>query len=157
MLFPTHLIAGYVLGYGLRLPPIPAAIGAALPDLIDKPLAMLGLVEIYHSVGHSALVLVALLPITLLSRAWIAVWLGWASHLVLDVIHVVVNGRPEDAVFLLWPVVVRESSLGLGPTEFFFYYLWSHSFFIELPIWIAFGYVVWQEYGPREPDTQRVR
>ena len=153
MLFPTHVIAGYLLGNALRLPAIPAAIGAALPDLIDKPLAMLGVVDIYHSVGHSALVLLALLPVVLLGRAWLAGWLGWASHLALDVVHVIVNGRPEDAVFVLWPVVVRESTLGLGPIEFFFHYLWTPAFFLEIPIWIAFGYVVWREYGSNESPT----
>ena len=150
MLFPTHVVAGYVLGHGLRLPPVPVAIGAALPDLIDKPLAILGVVGIYHSVGHSALVLLALLPFVRLGRAWLAAWLGWASHLALDVVHMVVNGRPEDAVFLLWPVVVRESSLGLGPIDFFFHYLWTPAFFLEIPIWIAFGYVVWRQYDAGE-------
>jgi len=153
MLFPTHVIAGYVLGYGLRLPAIPAALGAALPDLIDKPLAMLGVVGIHHSIGHSALTLLALLPVALLGRGWLAAWIGWASHLVLDVVHVAVNGRPEDAVFVLWPVVVRESSLGLGPLEFFFHYLWTPAFFLELPIWLAFGYVVWQQYSDGESGT----
>ena len=147
MLFPTHVIAGYLLGYGLRLPVIPAAVGAALPDMIDKPLAMLGIVETYHSVGHSGLVLLALLPVVLLGRSWLAAWLGWASHLVLDVVHMAVNGRLEDAAFLLWPVVVWEPSVRLGPIDFFFHYLWTPAFFLEIPIWIAFGYVVWRQYG----------
>lgn len=147
MLFPTHVIAGYLLGYAVRLPAIPAAVGAAIPDLIDKPLAMVGVVEIYHSVGHSALVLLALFPVALSNRALLAAWLGWASHLALDVVHVVVNGRPEDAVFLLWPVVVRDSSLGLGPIDFFVHYLWTPAFFLELPIWLAFGYVIWRDVG----------
>ncbi|WP_096390325.1 metal-dependent hydrolase [Halopenitus persicus] len=151
MLFPTHVLAGYVVGYERRLPPVPAAAGAALPDLIDKPLAILGIIEIYHSVGHSALVLSAALPVVLFGRAWLAVWLGWASHLVLDVAHMVVNARPGDAVFLLWPVVVRESSLGLAPVSFVDHYLWTPGFFLEFPIWIAFGYVVRRQYAAGDP------
>ncbi|SDX89044.1 hypothetical protein [Halopenitus persicus] len=147
MLFPTHVVAGYVVGYGRRLPPVPAAAGAALPDLIDKPLAMGGVVGIYQSVGHSALVLAALLPVVLCGRAWLAAWLGWASHLVLDAVHMAVNARPGDAVVLLWPVVVRESSLGLGPVPFFRHYLRTPGILLDVSIWIAFGYVVRRQYA----------
>lgn len=148
MLFPTHVVAGYLVGRGLRVPALPAAAGAALPDLVDKPLAMAGVVDIYHTVGHSALVLLAFLPVARSRRAWLAFWVGWASHLLLDVVHMGVNGRPDDAVFLLWPVVVRESSLGLGPIAFFDHYVGTPSFYLEIPVWIAFAYVAWRKVRP---------
>jgi hypothetical protein len=114
---------------------------------------MRGVVEIYQSVGHSALVLSALLPVVLFGRAWRAAWLGWGSHLVLDAVHMVVNGRPGDAVFLLWPVVVRESSLGLAPLPFFRHYLRTPGILLDLSIWIAFGYVVRRQYATGDPPT----
>jgi len=104
MLFVTHLAAAAVVGRRPGLPAIPLLVGAAAPDLIDKPLGAAGVTELYHSVGHSALALAALLAVALYSRAGAplapappataAVAAGWASHLLLDAVHVALNGRP---------------------------------------------------------------
>lgn len=142
MLFATHLVAAALLGRATRLSPRWLICGAALPDLVDKPLATLGLVDLFHSVGHSAL----LLPVALLI-AWTgargrAVAVGWGSHLMLDALHIVVNGRPNDALFLVWPLAVPSDPLAIPPGEFFFYYLWSPSFYLEFLVWGAAGYAL---------------
>jgi hypothetical protein len=144
VLFPTHLLAAAVLGRVRRLSPLWAVAGAALPDLVDKPLGMLGVTDLYHSVGHSLL----LAPLVLLALrsgpAGTALALGWASHLALDALHVVVNGRPDDALFLLWPVVVPPSPPAIPPGAFFFHYLWSPSFVLEVGLWLGVALVVFR-------------
>ncbi|MFT4880726.1 MAG: hypothetical protein ACI9CA_001210 [Natronomonas sp.] len=147
MLFPTHVIAGYVLGHRLRLPALPAAAGAALPDIVDKPPAMLGLLDLYHSVGHSALVFLPVLVAGLVvspGRAWIAVCVGWVAHLALDATHMLVNGRPADTAFLLWPAVIHYPDIEFGPLEFFAFYIGSPSFFIEMVVWVGAAALVWR-------------
>lgn len=148
MLFPTHLVAAYVLGaeYDLSVPWLLA--GAALPDLLDKPLAGLGIVETFHSVGHSGVVLLVLLPVLREKRAGRGIWLGWGSHLLLDALHLVVNGRPHNLRFLLWPAVELTDPFGLPPIAFTLQYLWTPSFFIELGIWVVAGYVLVRRNRP---------
>lgn len=135
MLFATHLLAAGLLARRVRTSIGWAVVGAALPDLVDKPLASLGVVELFHSVGHSALLAVVMLPVAFLGRAGLAAALGWASHLLLDAFHVVINGRAGDALFLVWPFAVPPTPLAIPPGDFFFYYLWSPSFFVEVAIW----------------------
>ena len=135
MLFPTHLLAAAVLGRVSRLSPLWLVVGAALPDVVDKPLATVGVVNLYHSVGHSALLLVVAVPVALAGRAGLALAVGWALHLLLDAVHVVLNGRPGDAVFLAWPLAVPADPLALPPGSFFVYYLGSPSFYLEAVFW----------------------
>lgn len=137
MLFPTHLLAAAVLGRVSRLSPLWLVVGTAVPDVVDKPLAMVGVTSLYHSVGHSALLVVVALPLALSGRNGLSAAVGWALHLFLDTVHVVVNGRPADAVFLLWPAVSPTDPLALPPGSFFTYYLWSPSFFLEVALWLA--------------------
>jgi hypothetical protein len=137
MLFVTHLAAAAVVGRLSRLPTVPLAAGAATPDLIDKPLGAAGVVELYHSIGHSALVFAVLVPLALYSRLGVAVALGWASHLLFDVVHVVLNGRPGHALFLLWPLARSSDPLGLPPVAFVRHYLWTPSFYLEVVLWLA--------------------
>jgi hypothetical protein len=139
MLFVTHLVAAVALGRRVVLSPAWLVVGAALPDVVDKPLAMAGVVDLYHTVGHSALLAVLAVPAAMAGRRGLAVAVGWASHLALDTFHVVVNGRPEDAVFLVWPLTAPATPLKLPPGQFFLYYLGSPSFFIEVGIWLAAG------------------
>jgi hypothetical protein len=138
MLFATHLVAAAALAqWSRRSIPLSVA-GAALPDLIDKPLASIGVVDLFHTVGHSALVvLVVLAPVASYDRRARAVAVGWASHLALDAAHVVINGRPLDALFVVWPLAVPPDPLAIPPGEFFYYYLWSPSFFVEVGLWTA--------------------
>jgi hypothetical protein len=138
VLFATHLVAAAVLAERSRLVPWPLVAGAALPDLVDKPLASLGVVDLFHTVGHSALLVVVLVPVAAVSRRGLAFAVGWALHLALDALHVVVNGRPTDALFLGWPLVVPPDPLAIPPGEFVLFYLWSPAFFLEGLVWAAF-------------------
>ncbi|MFO7927341.1 metal-dependent hydrolase [Natronomonas sp.] len=137
MLFLTHLAAAAVVGRVSRLSTPWLLVGAALPDLIDKPLGALGVVELYHSIGHSVLLALLLVPIALYGRAGAAAAIGWGSHLCLDAIHVVINGRPGHALFLLWPFVEPADPLAIPPGAFFWYYLGTPSFYLEVIVWIA--------------------
>lgn len=137
MLFPTHLVAGYLLAFRWDFPPYWVVAGTALPDVVDKPLAMAGVSDLYHSVGHSLLALAGALAVLALGRAAVAVWLGWASHLALDAAHVIVNGRPEDVRFLAWPLLEYTPTVTLPPVEFAVYYLGTPSFYAEVLIWLV--------------------
>lgn len=163
MLFPTHLVAAYLIGRRWDLPTVPVVAGAALPDLIDKPLAIVGVVDLYHTVGHSLVTLAALGAIALLAgsriaprerarvgtgnRRWLAVWVGWASHLALDALQMVVNGRPDDLRFLLWPFVHHVPAVQLPPLAFASYYVGTPSFVLEVGIWVAFLAVLLRDRG----------
>ena len=163
MLFPTHLLVGYVLGRRWDLPALAAVAGAALPDVVDKPLAMAGVVGLYQTVGHSLLALVVAGVAVGAGRsgrhrwtgrsAWragvdgswlagpsaLALLVGWASHLVLDAVHMTVNGRPADVQFLAWPLLRHVPAVQLPPVEFMFHYLWTPSFFLEAATWVGIG------------------
>ncbi|WP_324760860.1 metal-dependent hydrolase [Haloarcula montana] len=143
MLFLTHLLAAALVGRWSRLAPLWLIVGAALPDLVDKPLAMAGVVDLYHTVGHSALVVPLAVAAAYTGRTGAALAVGWGSHLFLDALHIVINGRPGDALFLGWPLVTPPTPLAIPPGEFFVYYLWSPSFFLELLLWaVAVGIAV---------------
>ncbi|EMA04581.1 hypothetical protein SAMN05443574_11679 [Haloarcula vallismortis] len=137
MLFPTHLLVAALLGRVSRLSPLWLVVGTAVPDVVDKPLGAVGVTALYHSIGHSALLVVVALPLALSGRIGLSVAAGWALHLLLDTVHVVLNGRPGDAVFLFWPVVTPTDPLALPPGSFFVYYLWSPSFFLEVALWLT--------------------
>ena len=145
VLFPTHLLAAALLDRVTRLSPWWLVVGAAVPDLLDKPLASLGVFELFHTVGHSALVAVpvALVLATRGARRR-AVAVGWLSHLALDTLHVVINGRPTDAYSLAWPLARPPTPLGIPPGEFFWYYLGSPSFVLEVGIWLVGLVVLWR-------------
>lgn len=142
MLFPTHLVAAPLLRAASGLSLFWLAVGAALPDVVDKPLGMVGVVDLFHSVGHSLALLVVLVPVALYSRAGLAAAAGWGSHLLLDTVHVVVNGRPGDALFLTWPVVVPPDPPRIPPGEFVWHYLGTPSFFLEAVLWVLLAVVL---------------
>ena len=145
MLFPTHLLVGYAIARRWDLPALAVVAGAALPDVVDKPLGMAGVFGLYQTVGHSLLALaVAGVAIAAgrsgrLRRLGVALWIGWASHLVLDAVHMVVNGRPGDVRFLAWPFVHHVPAVDLPPVEFAFHYLWTPSFYLEVATWVVVG------------------
>lgn len=170
MLFPTHLVVAAGIGVGSRLravasvsstgtasqPPLSIGwlvVGAALPDLVDKPLGMSGVTELYHSVGHSALVLPAMVIVALANRRGLALAVGWGSHLFLDALHVVINGRPSDTLFLGWPAVVPPNPPAIPPGEFIWFYLGSPSFYLEVLLWLAVGGLVVWSLWLRAGDT----
>lgn len=142
MLFPTHLVAAALVSRVSGLSALWLVVGAAVPDVVDKPLAMVGLVDLYHSVGHSALLVVVAVPVALASRAGLAAAVGWASHLGLDALHIVINGRPGDVLFLGWPLTVPSDPLALPPGSFFLYYVGTPSFFLEVLLWVTLGVVL---------------
>ncbi|MFO8114899.1 MAG: metal-dependent hydrolase [Halorubrum sp.] len=162
MLFPTHLLVaagiGWLAGHPRlrrRLRDAPAVLtgrtrstgptlstgwlvaGAALSDVVDKPLGVLGVFDVYQSVGHSALLAPVAIALAASHRHGLAVAIGWGSHLALDAFHVVVNGRASDALFLAWPVVSRSDPLAIPPGEFALFYVGSPSFYVEILLWLA--------------------
>jgi len=149
VLFPTHLLVAALVARR-RLPVVWAVAGAALPDLVDKPLAMAGVTTYYHTVVHSALFGVVFVAAWLLARrldrrrlAAIlgAAGVGWASHLGADALHIALNGRPGNTVFLLWPLVSEWDSIEAGPGLFAVRYVGTPSFFLEVGIWVIAGYL----------------
>jgi hypothetical protein len=137
MLFATHLLVAAVVARGRGLPVFATLVGTALPDLVDKPLASLGVVDLFHTVGHTALLLPVAVVVAAAGRHGLAVAVGWGLHLFMDAFHVVVNGRPTDALFLFWPLAVPPTPLALPPGAFFRYYLWSPSFLVEVVVWVG--------------------
>lgn len=137
VLFPTHLLVAGLLGRGTRLSTPWLVAGAALPDVVDKPLATVGAVDLFHSVGHSVLWLPVAVTVGLASARGLAVAVGWGSHLLLEVVHVVVNGRPESVLSLAWPVAAPADPLAIPPGAFFVHYLGTPSFYLEVALWLA--------------------
>ena len=88
-----------------------ALVGAALPDLIDKPLAAAGVVPVGRTIGHSVLFAIPLITLIWLlttrvdqRELGIAFAIGYLSHLVTDVPWHVIAGDFDELGFLLWPV-----------------------------------------------------
>ena len=154
MLFPTHLLVAAGIGRASWLSSVWVVVGASIPDIVDKPLGLLGIVDLYHSIGHTALIAPLALLVALSSRTGLAVAIGWNSHLVLDALHVVLNGRPGDALFLGWPLVAPADPLGIPPGEFLLFYLWTPSFLVEAVLWIALVLVV-AKHRLALPDPNR--
>lgn len=150
MLFPTHLVAAYLVAVALRLPVVPVVLGAAVPDLVDKPLGTTGVTGRYHTVAHSLFGLVVPGGLAVRSQTGVAVAVGWASHLGLDALHMLLNGRAADTQFLLWPVVDHESTVQLPPVEFASFYVGTRSSVVELGIWLAAAVVFLHRNFPRE-------
>lgn len=91
MFLLAHLAAGYLAGrlwnVLVRRHPINlllATFGGILPDLIDKPLSFTPGWDSGRSLAHSLLFLGLLMLASLRYRALVPVWLGVATHLVLD-------------------------------------------------------------------------
>ncbi|WP_186310988.1 metal-dependent hydrolase [Halorubrum depositum] len=158
MLFATHLLAAVGIGWftghsrvrrrfaGVAMPTLSTApplsvrwlvAGAAIPDVVDKPLGVLGLFDVYQSIGHSALLAPLAVALAARHRRGLAVAVGWGSHLALDALHVVVNGRAGDALFLAWPVLPRSDPLAIPPGEFALYYIGTSAFFLEAALWLS--------------------
>ena len=166
MLFPTHLVAGYLCTLRWRLSPYWAVAGAALPDLVDKSVAMGGFYDLYHSLGHSlaGLVIGTLVVLGLARtvrrggaarRAGTAVLVGWTSHLALDAVHMVLNGRPGDVRFLAWPLVEHTPAVTLPPVEFALFYVGTPAFYVELFVWGLFAAVLADRPRSRRPSSVR--
>lgn len=137
MLFVTHLIAGGLLGRISRLSTAWLVVGAALPDLVDKPLGALGITALYHSVGHSVLLIGLFLLVALVGSRWQALAAGWGSHVTLDAVHVVVNNRPEDLLTLGWPLLAPAEPFTHQSETFLTHYIGTPSFGLDVLIWLG--------------------
>jgi hypothetical protein len=148
VLFPTHLLAAAIVGRMSPLSTLWLVVGAAVPDVVDKPLGLLGIVDLYHTVGHSVILLAVLTPVALVHRGVRAAAVGWGGHLALDALHVIVNGRPADVLSLAWPVTASPDPLNIPPGSFAVYYAGSPSFVLELVLWGFAGLLVLRDVRP---------
>lgn len=125
---------------------VAVAVGTVLPDLIDKPLSWsLGVLPSGLSLGHS-LAFTAFLIATVLvasrrkDRGSLggAFAVGYVSHLAGDVLYPVLVGGPLSWSFLLWPVVSRPSSAGVGFVARFNELLASYLDFLGTPAGVLY-------------------
>ncbi|OVE85653.1 metal-dependent hydrolase [Natronolimnobius baerhuensis] len=117
----VHLVVGYICyaayarwrfdGPPADAPVLAALVGAALPDLLDKPLAAAGVVGVGRTVGHSLLFVVPLVVVVWFSaRArdrevlGVAFAIGIGSHIATDIPWHVLAGDYHELGFLLWPI-----------------------------------------------------
>ncbi len=92
-------------------PALVAIVAAGLADLIDKPLAASGVVDVGRTVGHSLLFVVPLLALvwfvsrrTNREELGLAFVTGYSSHIATDVPWHVLSGDFHELGFLLWPL-----------------------------------------------------
>lgn len=158
-----HAAFGYVLysllarvGYRRTprsAPAVVAVVAAVLPDLIDKPLAWtFGVFASGYSVAHSVFVgLPAILLIAAAARrrgaaaSGLALVVGYASHLVGDVVYPALIGNSIALSPLLWPLVETSASptAGVFLDRFGYYFarylrvLFSAEYWIYLLLQVA--------------------
>ena len=157
----THLAVGYLCYAALartrgRVPgdgaTLAAVFGAALPDLVDKPLLWAGAVPSGRTLAHSvfAAFLFSAIAWWLASRydreeLVIAFAVGYASHLAADVAWPLLVGAYDELGFLLWPITHSppyegQKSLGtLAGME-------VTTFWFEVVI-LAAGIALWIRHG----------
>lgn len=78
--------------------------GAVVPDLVDKPLAALGVVPVTHSLGHSVVVLALVAGVVVAHRrvrGAAPFVVGWAGHVAADL----VVAYPTFLVNYGWPLL----------------------------------------------------
>jgi membrane-bound metal-dependent hydrolase YbcI (DUF457 family) len=107
---PFAWLTGYRLPYRLTLASL--LVGTQFPDLVDKPLAFVGLLPGGRALGHSVFFAVGLfVALWLVTRRYgrphltIPFGFGHASHVVGDVLTPVAAGRTGELTFLLYPVL----------------------------------------------------
>ena len=115
-----HAALGYLLGRpivpvenGHGLPYLALLFGTQFPDLVDKPLAWsVAILPTGRSLAHSLLTLALLVGIAWLitnridrEEHAIAFGIGYASHLLGDSLHSIVNLEFQSLTFLLWPIL----------------------------------------------------
>ncbi|ELY98845.1 membrane-bound metal-dependent hydrolase [Natrialba chahannaoensis JCM 10990] len=172
----VHLAVGYIC-YALytrwrtgRIPTETAALvaiaGAALPDLLDKPIWLAGLVDVGRTIGHSLLFAIPVVAaVWLLSRVrgqqalGIAFAIGYGSHIATDIPWHVLSGDLHELGFLLWPLTPMPEYTGTKPLgtvpalEITVTTLW-----LEAVILVA-GIALWRAdgYPGTEPIVRAVR
>jgi membrane-bound metal-dependent hydrolase YbcI (DUF457 family) len=99
-------------------------VGVMFPDLVDKPLVLLGVLEYGRSFAHSLFTASVIAGIVCLfahrqgrfELGWIF-GLGYLLHLPVDLYGPLLTGNnPIDTAFLFWPVAV-EYPLGVMPPD----------------------------------------
>jgi hypothetical protein len=96
----------------LAVPALAVAFGSQFPDLVDKPLAWtFAVLPTGRTLGHSLpflLVVFAVLWVVAArhdaTRAVVAFAIGSLAHLAGDALYPVLDGNPEHARFVLWPL-----------------------------------------------------
>lgn len=128
----VHLAVGYLCYAGYTRaalgrtpaegPALAAIAGATLPDLLDKPLAFAGVVDVGRTIGHSLLFALPLVVVVwLLARArdrgvlGVAFAIGYLSHVATDVPWHVLSGDYHELGFLLWPITPMPEYTGTKP------------------------------------------
>ncbi|MFC7240432.1 metal-dependent hydrolase [Saliphagus sp. GCM10025317] len=103
-------------------PALVAVLAASLTDLIDKPLAAAGVVDVGRTVGHSLLFAVPFVAVSwiIATRAdrrdlGVAAAIGYGSHVLADVPWHVLSGDYDELGFLLWPVTHMPAYTGVKP------------------------------------------
>ncbi len=117
----VHLAVGYLCYSGYTrftrhkppeaMPLLAALFGALLPDLLDKPLELLGVAPVGRTIGHSLLFAIPLVASVWLllrrrshERIAVAFAIGYGSHLASDVPWHLLSGDYDELGFLLWPI-----------------------------------------------------
>ncbi|MDQ2050143.1 metal-dependent hydrolase [Natronolimnohabitans sp. A-GB9] len=128
----VHLAVGYLCYAGYtrwhgdgtpdEAPALAAIVGAALPDLIDKPIWLADLVAVGRTIGHSLLFAIpVVIAVWLLTRArdrpvlGIAFAIGYLSHIATDVPWHVISGDVDELGFLFWPLTPMPAYTGTKP------------------------------------------
>ncbi|QZA88361.1 hypothetical protein K0C01_11320 [Salinarchaeum sp. IM2453] len=137
MLFPTHLAAAYTISKHTSTDALAVITGAALPDILDKSLAAQGVTTLYHTFGHSIYTVMAAIPFLRESQRGRGILLGWMSHLLLDGIQMIINGRASDVQFLFWPSIQHVPEVFLPPIRFSKHYIGTPAFYTEIGIWVT--------------------
>lgn len=153
MLFPTHLIIAIPLILYFDAPILPVILGCALPDLIDKTLPKIGIIEKYHSFAHSGFTTFGILIAGITNSYILFVSIGYFSHIILDIIHILLNKRYNHIYFLMWPLNFDPDPLNKPPFEFFEYYRGSKSYYFESIIWILSLYLLYENTEIAVLDT----
>lgn len=141
MLFPTHIIISLPLILILDTSTALIIIGCTIPDIIDKQLPKLGLTENYHSIMHSGITVLLFSILSILYPPMIGLTIGLTTHIILDIIHVILNKRYNHMLFILWPVKFDPDPLNIPPSKFFRHYIGTISFYFEFIIWFICIYI----------------
>lgn len=148
MLPPVHLVVGYVCyaAYSRLVPgdsprawpALAAVVGAAIPDLLDKPLWLAGVVPVGRTLGHSLLFAIpASVAVWVVARGrnrnrsrkrdrdrvrdrdrellGIAFVVGLLSHVATDVPWHLLSREYHELGFLLWPITHMPEYTGTKP------------------------------------------
>jgi hypothetical protein len=119
-----HVATGYLLysvvqrvrGRRLAVATVVAAlVGSLGPDLIDKPLTLVGVLGYGRTFAHSLFTTTAILTVGFVLARRVdrtdlggAFAVGYLSHLLVDMFGEVFGGLPYvDTAFLFWPIIVK--------------------------------------------------